>query len=267
MAATCTDGSLRFFRKKGEGGGFVFEKKVEAHEGAALCLKCNMDGLSLATSGEDGTVKIWSKSGNLRTLLASYNQPIYAIAWGGKDDESLLIAHGNKLTVLHTQIQEKVNEWEGQRKGHGVILSLDWNKSNNLIISGGEDCCYRVFNELGVLLYVSSRCTGAITSLAWNPRGQAFAVGTFNMIILCNQHGRKCSREKLSQGTISVMEWDTDGTQLIGLCASGNALVASLIGYTMEFGTVTATLVDKNTITVTNHADEEHFVEDAHFKR
>lgn len=46
------------------------EKSVEAHKGACICCKWSFDGTMLVTGGEDGQVKLWSKSGNLRSTLA-----------------------------------------------------------------------------------------------------------------------------------------------------------------------------------------------------
>ena len=47
-----------------------FERNVEAHKGACICCKWSSDGTMLATGGEDGQIKLWSKSGNLRSTLA-----------------------------------------------------------------------------------------------------------------------------------------------------------------------------------------------------
>ena len=47
------------------------EKSVEAHRGAVLCARWSPSGTDLLTAGEDGVVKIWSRSGMLRSTLAS----------------------------------------------------------------------------------------------------------------------------------------------------------------------------------------------------
>ena len=47
------------------------EKSVEAHRGAVLCARWSYSGTDLLTAGEDGVVKIWSRSGMLRSTLAS----------------------------------------------------------------------------------------------------------------------------------------------------------------------------------------------------
>lgn len=46
------------------------EKSVEAHSGAVLAGRWNYEGTALVTFGEDGQIKIWSKTGMLRSTLA-----------------------------------------------------------------------------------------------------------------------------------------------------------------------------------------------------
>lgn len=45
------------------------EKSVEAHKGAVLSGRWSYDGSALLTAGEDGQVKVWSRSGMLRSTL------------------------------------------------------------------------------------------------------------------------------------------------------------------------------------------------------
>ena len=42
---------------------------TDAHKGALICLKWSHDGQALVTCGEDGLIKNWSRTGNLRSSL------------------------------------------------------------------------------------------------------------------------------------------------------------------------------------------------------
>jgi len=49
----------------------------------------------LATAGEDGTIKIWSKTGNLRSNLVQIDKPIYAVCWSPDSDSVLYTTEKN----------------------------------------------------------------------------------------------------------------------------------------------------------------------------
>ena len=44
-------------------------------------LRWSWDGAGIVTGGEDGAVKIWSKSGMLRSTLATNTSPVYCVSW------------------------------------------------------------------------------------------------------------------------------------------------------------------------------------------
>ena len=86
----------------------------------------------------------------------------------------------------------------------GVVLCADWNPVNGLVVSGGEDCKYKVsqaadtvmaqhfaqvWDAFGRLLFQSSTADNTITSVTWRPDGELFAVGTFNQLLVCDKRG------------------------------------------------------------------------------
>lgn len=76
----------------------------------------------------------------LRSTLSQNSSPVYSAAWS-PDNNQVLYACGTNLTIKPLQANAKATQW----KAHdGIILDIEWNPCNNLIISGGEDCKYRV---------------------------------------------------------------------------------------------------------------------------
>ncbi|KAL2095935.1 hypothetical protein ACEWY4_008083 [Coilia grayii] len=177
---TSTDGKFHLVSKTGR-----IEKSVEAHRGAVLAGRWNCDGTALITAGEDGQIKIWSKSGMLRSTLAQQGSPVYSVAWA-PDSDRILYTSGKQLIIKPLQPSSKVLQW----KAHdGIILRVDWNSVNDLILSGAEDCRYKVWDSYGRLLYMSAPHDYPITSVAWAPDGELFAVGSFNTLRLCDKTG------------------------------------------------------------------------------
>ncbi|XP_011632971.1 intraflagellar transport protein 80 homolog, partial [Pogonomyrmex barbatus] len=73
-----------------------------------------------------------------------------------------------------------------------LILVACWSQTNGLIVSGGEDCRYKVWDATGHQLYSSNVGDYPITAISWcYSSGNYFAVGSFNTIKLCDKNGVK----------------------------------------------------------------------------
>ena len=180
FCVSCTDGCMRLISKSGR-----VEKVVEGHKGAVVSVRWSHEGTALATCGEDGVIKIWSRAGMLRSTLAQNDSAVYAICWG-PDSDQILFSNGKQLIIKPLQPSAKQTRW----KAHdAAVLKVDWNPVNNLIISGGEDCRYKVWDSYGRQMYSSAPYDYAITSVAWAPNGETFAVGSFNQLRVCDKTG------------------------------------------------------------------------------
>lgn len=265
MAISCMDGSFRFMSRSGRE-----EKKVQAHEsGAVIVVRWSHDGSAILTGGEDGDVKIWSKSGNLRSTLVSTGQCVYAVCWGPDDDQAV-IASGKSLIVKSVQSggggsgsRNKNLQWDAHG---GIVLCVDWNVSNKFIVSGGEDCVYRVWDNYGRQMYSSKPSEHVITSISWNPNGESFAVGTYNLLRLCDKTGWTHSRQRVNNsGSLLSIAWTMDGTQLAAGCGSGNVLFAQVVGKRYEWKTTEVTVVTPRKLRVEDVLAET--VDDLEFPR
>ena len=253
IAAAGSDGTLSLMRNVTGGGGGPIERRVvvRAHSGATTCAVWNSDGSSLATCGEDGEVKVWSRNGNLRMRLAGARRgegghPAYDLSWG-PDDAALVVASRNGLAIFRTQGQGRATRWEAQLREHGTVLSVDWNCVNDRIVCGGEDCCFRIFDSSGLLLFVSSPQGNVVSSVSWSPDGRLFAVGSFGVLCLCDERGWEHSRDEIpGAGSTLDIKWSSDGTQFVGACGGGSVVLASVVGRTAQWGSFSAQTLEPN---------------------
>ncbi|XP_070099117.1 intraflagellar transport protein 80 homolog isoform X1 [Equus caballus] len=279
---TSSDGKFHLISKLGR-----VEKTVEAHCGAVLAGRWNYEGTALVTVGEDGQIKIWSKTGMLRSTLAQQGTPVYSVAWG-PDSEKVLYTAGKQLIIKPLQPNAKVLQW----KAHdGIILKVDWNSVNDLILSAGEDCKYKVWDSDGRPLYSSQPHEHPITSVAWAPDGELFAVGSFHTLRLCDKTGVvlllvklttpiwftcwkvtsvnssqvyissvpessqtewSYALEKPSTGSIFNIAWSVDGTQIAGACGNGHVVFAHVVEQRWEWKNFQVTLTKRRTMQVRN---------------
>ena len=68
--------------------------------GAALTGRWSHDGAGIVTGGEDGAVKIWSRSGMLRSTLAHNTMPVYALAWSPDSSQVIFKQHLQQLNKI-----------------------------------------------------------------------------------------------------------------------------------------------------------------------
>jgi intraflagellar transport protein 80 len=188
FAMACSDGSFLLVLRNGR-----VEKKVDAHKGAVIALRWSNEGTAIGTAGEDGVVKIWSRSGMLRSTLATVDSSVYSLSWS-PDSSQICFTCGKDIIIKPLQPQAKQLQW----KAHdGTVLRVDWNPVNGLLVSGGEDRKYKLWDGFGRLMFQSKPLEFAITSAAWSPNGELFAVGMYDSIRLCDRTGWTYSREQV----------------------------------------------------------------------
>ncbi|XP_063236778.1 intraflagellar transport protein 80 homolog isoform X2 [Bacillus rossius redtenbacheri] len=232
LLLTAADGKFHLIGKSGR-----VEKSVDAHKGAVLAGRWSHDGAGFLTVGEDGQAKVWSRSGMLRSTVVQGDSPVYSAAWS-PDGTQLLHTQGKALVIKALAPNSKPHRW----KAHdGLILKVAWNPSNNLIISGGEDCRYKVWDTYGRQLYASPAHDHPVTALSWAPDGDLFAVGSFNTLRLCDRAGWSHSLEKPSTGSIFNIAWSSDGTQVAGACGNGHVVFAHIVERQLQWKRLEAT--------------------------
>ncbi|XP_046402466.1 intraflagellar transport protein 80 homolog [Ischnura elegans] len=245
---TTSDGKFQLIGKNGR-----IEKSVEAHKGAALVGRWNNDGSSFLTGGEEGWVKGWSRSGLLRWSLepvsADNDTPaVHCAAWA-PDGNS--VVHGSGSTLFFRSLVPGSKPLK--IKAHdSLILALDWCPTNNLLVSGGEDCRYKVWDSFGHLIYSSSEQNFPITSLSWCPGGDILALGSFNTLRLCDKSGWSHCQEKPGTGSILALSWSADGTRVVGACSNGQVILAHTIDWRLEWKHTEVLISGKRSMTVRN---------------
>lgn len=154
----------------------------------------------------------------------SGSKSVYCIVWS--PDNNILYCSEKNLFIQPTVPGKKATHW----KAHdGIVLQCDWSAANNHIISGGEDCKYRVWDSYGRQLYCSAAYDHVISSVKWSPNGEVFAVGAFEMIRLCDKSGWSHSFSKHEAGSLMKIDWSNDGTVLAAAGGNGHVLFGSIV--------------------------------------
>ncbi|XP_029173238.1 intraflagellar transport protein 80 homolog [Nylanderia fulva] len=140
LLITTADGKYHLVNRNGR-----IEKSVDAHKGATTVGTWNNDGSAFLTAGEDGLIKIWSRSGMLRSTLygESKSLPILTSSWS-PDCLTILYSQGTNLILQSFNSNSKLNKWHA----HDSLILITCYGNNGLILSAGEDCKYKMRFEL-----------------------------------------------------------------------------------------------------------------------
>ncbi|KAI4494196.1 hypothetical protein M0802_009065 [Mischocyttarus mexicanus] len=248
LLITTANGRFHLVSKNGR-----IEKSIEAHKGAATIGKWSTDGSVLLTAGEDGLIKVWSRSGMLRSIIVRGNSSILTSDWS-PDCSKILYSQGGYLFFQSLNSNSKPYKWYAHE---GLVLTVCWNHSHGFIISGGEDCRYKVWDSNGNQIYSSSSGDHPITAVNWCSSGDYFAIGSFNMIKLCDRTGWSHSLERINAGSVYSIAWSSDGTQVAMTCGS-NVLTGHVIGKRLEWNNYEATLIKKEVLEIREVGNEVH---------
>jgi intraflagellar transport protein 80 len=98
---------------------------------------------------------------------------------------------------------------------------------------------------------VSRPLDHVVTSVAWNPNGSLFAVGSYNLLRICDKVGwTHCRERKSNIGSMMQIAWTPDGTQFACATGSGNILFAQVIDRHFEWRQSEVTLLSPKRLRV-----------------
>ncbi|ORZ38192.1 WD40-repeat-containing domain protein [Catenaria anguillulae PL171] len=218
----------------------------DAHRGAILCVAWSLDAATLLSAGEDGLLKIWSKSGMLRSTLVTQPLPVFCAAWAAAGD-AVLYTSGKSLCVKPLSAGSKPLVW---RAHDGLVTKLAWNETTGLVVSGGEDKKYKVWDAFGRLLFSSQMLEHPVTSVAWTTAGDAFAVGTWNGVRVCDRLGWTLAAASIDCGSLLSLCWLPDGTSLAYSSARGHVGFAHLVDRRVEWRHIEVEVLDDKIVSV-----------------
>lgn len=241
----CADGTMRFINVASA----RVERVIECHSGAITSLTYSPDGSSIVTAGEDGILKVWSQAGIQRSVLQNVGKCIYTMVWGSESTEfsgeCVLYTIGSDAVVkpMNPAVKKQL-KWKAH---NGVVLCADWSRMSNLIVTGGEDGTYKVWDPYGRNLFTSPAIEHPCTSIAFAADGEMFAVGSFQSIRVCDKTGWSHCNERLEGlGSVMGLKWTADGTQMILGCGNGSLGVAQLVDRRLHWGSFSVRLSDGN---------------------
>lgn len=111
-------------------------------------------------------------------------------------------------------------------------------------------------DSYGRLLFSSNAYDYVINSISWAPNGQYFAVGSYELLKLCDKTGWTYSFNKSNVGSIMKLAWSSDSTICAGAGGNGQVLLGHIADKAIQSHNWEVTLNEENKIHVTDLVNE-----------
>ena len=148
-------------------------REIPTRQGKVYSLSWSPDKQTLATGGNDGTVKLWTRTGELVKTLNTQQGIIYSVSWS-LDGQTLATGGEDGTVKLWTRTGELVKTLTAHK---GIVYSASWNLDRQTLATGGKDGTVKLWTRTGELIKSITAHKGWVLSVDWSPDGQTLATG------------------------------------------------------------------------------------------
>ena len=196
--------------------------RLEGHQRGVWSVVFSPDGSKLATSGEDGTARIWDSAGQPLAELKGHQGAVYSVVFSS--DGSKLATSGEDGTA---RIWDSAGKPLAELKGHqGIVWSVVFSRDGSKLATSGEDGTARIWNSAGQPLAELKGHQGAVYRVVFSPNGSQLATsGEDDTARIWNSAGQLLAELKGHQGTIYSVVFSRDGSKLATSGEDGTARI------------------------------------------
>lgn len=208
------------------------QKKIkDAHKGSIIKVAFSPDAQTILSSSEDCSIKLWSRSGMLRSEIAKTESPAYAVAWSPDSTE---LVYGNGKNIIFKNIKPGVNDITIKATDVGVITVLSWSSTENLVLAAGEDCRFLLVDPTGQVMTLAgaSQDTPYIAG-GWSTLSSVFVLSTFSEIVMGDKNGKIIHRTPIKTPLTTLGLANDSNQMLLGL-ESGEYQASVLVFYASQ---------------------------------
>ncbi len=178
---------------------FETSKILLGHSQQVRSIDWNRTTHLIASTSDDGTVRIWSADGVPLTVLTSPHGPINCAAWAPNGDR---LAWGGADGTVRI-VKADGSTIRSFRAADSAVNCLSWSPDGRQIATGDDKHLVKIWNIDGTLAITFPEQRSPIKLLAWSNSGKRLATAT-----------RGVYSTDDSQYSVDLRIWDTAGKQI-----------------------------------------------------
>ncbi|MBD2481385.1 AAA-like domain-containing protein [Planktothrix sp. FACHB-1365] len=184
----------------------------KAHQAPLFAVAITPDGQTIASGGDDKTIKIWNLDGKLLQSINAHKERIWQLAFS--QDGQLLASASQDGTVKLWQLNGKPVKTLTVEQG--AVLGLAFSPDGNQIVTASLDNTLKFWQLDGTLLKTIKGNNDGFLQVAFSPDGQRIATGAIdNQVRLWNLNGQLLKTLPGHQGTVGNVVFTADGKFLV----------------------------------------------------
>jgi WD40 repeat protein len=191
------------------------QNQINAEQGEIKGVSFSPNGQQIATTGGNGTVKLWNKSGKLLTEWDTHLEMVNHLSFS-PNGQQIATAGGNGTVIIWDLSGKKLKEWMAHQEG-GVNY-LSFNQSGNKIATAGGDGMIRLWNlsgEKSKEWKAVDQKNAGVRSVVISSNGQIVSVGEDGLLRLWDLSGKKLAEWKAPQNkSILSVSFSPDGQRI-----------------------------------------------------
>ncbi|HEY9810266.1 MAG TPA: hypothetical protein V6D13_13130 [Halomicronema sp.] len=193
----------------------------------------------LASAGEDGTVKLWNKDGQLLEILEGHTDRIWGVKFS-PDGKSLATASEDKSVKIWALDGEMTDIFTGHTNR---VNNVSFSPDGKTIISASADKTVKLWNREGRVIKTLTGHKDWVSSVSLSHDGQrvasAGAGAEDKTIILWNFEGKRLAILNGHQNWVTSLSWSPDdqiiasgsNDKTIKIWSRGGSLLKTLTGH------------------------------------
>ncbi|WP_413168071.1 WD40 repeat domain-containing protein [Capilliphycus salinus ALCB114379] len=187
--------------------------RLQGHERPVRSVVHSPDGRQLATSGDDGKVRLWNLPGEKLQEFGEQGGSIRSVQYSPQGQ--LLVTVGdNGLIGLWTLQGQLVKQWNTKQ---GKLQDVQFDPDGELVVSAADNGTIRLWNLQGELLREFKGHLNSVKSLSFHPNGQYIASASDDGTVrLWNLQGEELKTVISSQKPLTSLCFSPDGQFLVG---------------------------------------------------